>query len=408
MFTQWRIMTNHRSLGARRSILLASAFGLTVGTAAAEGTTAMEDGRVYYKPGSGITAETHDGSFESSVGARLQTRYSYETFEADEAETLSSFQIRAMKLWLKGHAVRKALGYKLQLNYGDGKPNLEDAYAQYTVSKWLVLRVGQFKPPQGRQELTSSGRQRFVDRSLANETFNLGRDVGMQFGGQVADHLLEYRLGVFNGNGPRRKANVGNDHLFAGRVDVNPFGKYKMSEVRWDPELRLNAGGSVAYGKLSAADAGQLDADNDVFDMALDIDGFAPDEFTTAFGESVDVRLTTANLNLAWMGAGLAAEFFHLDVAPETGDSFTATGYYVQAGYALVPKTLGVGAGYSAIESSADNATKAFDASEIQLVINYYLLEHIAKVQADFSLRRDDLHDSADAKIARLQAQIIF
>ena len=109
-----------------------------------------------------------------------------------------------------------------------------------------------------------------------------------------------------------------------------------------------------------------------------------------------------------WHGTANYSRAESQRTAPETGDSFTATGYYVQAGYALVPKTLGVGAGYSAIESSADNATKAFDASEIQLVINYYLLEHIAKVQADFSLRRDDLHDSADAKIARLQAQIIF
>lgn len=364
---------------------------------------------VYYKPGSGITIETENNGFKASIGGRLQVRYTYEDFDDDTGEeNLSSFQVRRMKVWLKGHAFSKDLKYKFQQNFGDGNSVTEDAYFTYRIADPLAVTAGQFKAPQGRQELTSSGKQLFVDRSLANETFNLGRDIGVQASGQFRGHLVEYRFGVFNGNGPNRKENIGNDHMFAARLDVNPLGKFKMDEVSWGEKTPLlNIGGSFAWVKLTEADAGNLNADNDVFDKALDIDKFSSADFLGAFGTELSVRQATANLHAKWMGASFGAEYYRMDADPDAGDDFDASGYYVQGGYMILPKTLGLGVRYSAIDSDDVNASETFDKSEFQVGASYYLAKHNAKVDLDYTRVSDDDEDT-DTNIVRVQAQLIF
>ena len=66
----------------------------------------------------------------------------------------------------------------------------------------LHLRVGQWKRPFSRQQLTSSGKQEFVDRSLTDKAFGAGRDVGMMVHNNFTRAKgLEWAAGVFNGNG---------------------------------------------------------------------------------------------------------------------------------------------------------------------------------------------------------------
>ena len=65
--------------------------------------------------------------------------------------------------------------------------NLQDANIQYDFTggkKAFLLKAGQFKAPFGRQELTSSGNQQFVDRSIASVLFAPARQLGLQIGGQ--------------------------------------------------------------------------------------------------------------------------------------------------------------------------------------------------------------------------------
>ncbi len=139
----------------------------------------------------------------------------------------------------------------------------------------LIVQVGQFKPPQARQELTGAGKQLFPERSLANDTFNLGRDKGVQAAGSFADKLVAYRLGLFNGNGPNT-SNADDNHMVAGRIDINPLGAYAMDEAGWTSDKPLvNLGGSFAWEKVGPNDVGtKFSTDNDVMDVALNLDGF--------------------------------------------------------------------------------------------------------------------------------------
>ncbi|HEX9873755.1 MAG TPA: porin, partial [Deferrimonas sp.] len=299
----------------------------------------------YYEPGKGITVESRDGKYKAHVGGRLQARYTF--LDEDLGQDESTFTIRRMKLWLQGNVFSKNLYYKFQQNFGGGESVTEDAYAGYKFAAPFALQLGQYKAPQSRQELTSSGSQLFVDRSLANDTFNLGRDIGLMAEGQFADHLVEYMVGVFNGNGPNQ-SNPNNQHMAAGRIDINPLGRFKMDEAGWSEEkLLLNLGASYAMETMKPGDMDEIDADNDLLDKALNIDGRSEAFFLANFGNELDWDVWTANLHAKWMGATFGAEYYSLNAEPDLGDDWDADGFYAQAGYQIIPKTLELALRYS-------------------------------------------------------------
>jgi phosphate-selective porin len=358
----------------------------------------------FYKPGRGITVETRDGKFSANVGGRMQVRYTYTDFDDSAVDDSSSFFIQRMKVWLQGNAFHKDLTYRFQHDFRSG--NLEDAYIGYKFAEPFKLTIGQMKPAQARQELNPSSKSLFVERSLANDTFNVGRDLGVQATGSFAEHLVEYRIGGFNGNGPNRN-NGGDDHMVALRLDINPLGEVEMDESSFgDENLLLNIGGSFISSNFVSAAADDVNNDNEVWEQVLG----DPDDvlFAATFGDELEYELYTVNLHSRWRGATFGAEYYFLDAEPDEGGDFDADGYYIQGGYMIIPNTLELAARYSAIESDDGDAPELFDEQQYQLGVNYYLAKHNAKLQADFTHINDDENDDADDNIFRLQAQLIF
>ncbi|BCR03252.1 hypothetical protein DESUT3_03210 [Desulfuromonas versatilis] len=363
---------------------------------------------VSYQPGKGIVAESADGNYRAQIGGYAQLLYTFTDFDSQAKDDTSDFNIRRFKLQLQGNLVSKKFGYKFQGDMKNGFTT-EDAFINYEFAAPFTLQFGQFKPAQARQELTSASRQLFPERSLANDTFNLGRDLGIEASGDIAGKLLEYRVGLFSGNGPNT-SNPDNHHMLAGRLDFNPLGEYKMDEAGWPSDKpKLNLGVSSAWSKISEADvAGNFNRDNDVMDVALNLDGLTAANFTTSFGNDLTWLLWTTNLNATWMGISFASEYYHLNADPDLGDDWNADGYYVQAGYQLIPSKLELGVRYSAIESDDSTASAKFDKSQIQGGVNYYFVKHNAKLQADFTHVDDDLVADNDDNIFRLQAQFSY
>ncbi len=139
---------------------------------------------------------------------------------ANAGDSRGSFRIRRAKFKLEGWfwrppdvapapAIMPRLSYEMQLNWPDvtaaNAPGnmLEDANIAWDPQGKGKFRVvfGQFKVPFGRQEMTSSGNQQFVDRSLVSNEYARGRETGVAVQGAVWSNKLEYRAGVFNGNG---------------------------------------------------------------------------------------------------------------------------------------------------------------------------------------------------------------
>lgn len=363
---------------------------------------------VNYTPGKGLTATSADGNSKMHIGGYAQLLYRFTESDAPGKDNISDFDIRRFKLVVDGNAISKNFGYRLQGDVSSGF-RTEDIYINYKFGAPLVVQVGQFKPPQSRQELTGAGKQLFPERSLANDTFNLGRDQGIQANGSFASKLVDYRLGLFNGNGPNT-SNTDDNHMLAGRIDLNPLGAYAMDEAGWASDKPLvNIGSSFAWEKVGANDVGTgFDKDNDVMDVALNLDSLTATTFTAANGKDLTWLLWTANLNASWMGASFAGEYFSLNADPALGAEWDADGYYLQAGYQVIPQKLELGVRYSAIKSTDVNASAKFDKNETQVGVNYYFAKHDLKLQSDVTLVSDDLAANKDDTIVRVQAQFYY
>lgn len=363
---------------------------------------------IAYTPGKGLTATSADGNSSFNLGGWGQLVYRYTDFDDSTKDAKSDFDIRRFKLVMQGNLYSKNFGYKFQGDVSSGF-RTEDVLINYKFGTPLIVQVGQFKPAQARQELTGAGRQLFPERSLANDTFNLGRDQGIQAAGSFADKLVDYRLGLFNGNGPNT-SNADDNHMFTGRIDFNPLGTYKMDEAGWPSDkLLVNIGGSFAWQKVGSADVGSgFDRDNDVMDVALGLDSLNAAAFSAAYGNELAWLLMTANLNATWMGATFAGEYYTLNADPDLGSDWDADGYYLQASYQVLPEKLELGVRYSAVESTDANASARFDKNETQFGANYYFAKHNLKLQSDITLVSDDLATNKDDTIFRLQAQFYF
>lgn len=362
----------------------------------------------YYKKG--LVVESRDGNYKAKVGGYAQMIYRNTAVDDKTKSDKSDFDIRRFKLQLKGYVVSPRIGYKFQGEMASGFKT-EDAYVNYKFNSALTLQVGQYKPPQARQELTSASKQLFPDRSMANDTFNLGRDQGLQAAGSFADKLVEYRVGIFNGNGPLVK-NPDDKHMYTGRVDINPLGSYKMDEAAWTSDkLLFNLGASFARNTVSALDVegkGKFNTDNDVMEKALGLDGLSSVDFATNYGSDLTWLLWTANLNARCQGFTFAAEYYNLNADPAKGADWDADGYYAQIGYQLIPQRLELGLRRAAIKSTDAVASAKYDKTEIQFGVNYYFAKHGLKLQSDIALVEDDLNQDQDDTLFRLQAQFSY
>ncbi|WP_305044023.1 OprO/OprP family phosphate-selective porin [Geoalkalibacter sp.] len=356
----------------------------------------------YYRPGRGITVESRDGNYTAHIGGRLQARYTFTDVDDPAKENDSDFNIQRLRIDMRGNVYNKNLYYQWQHDFGgSGGATLKDAVLGYKFMNELSLQAGQFKAPTSRQQLTSSGSQMFVDRSLADETFNLGRDRGLMAKGAFADNLVEYMAGVFNGNGENR-SNREDKHLWAARVDINPLGKFDMDEPSFnEPKPLLNIGASYAVQTLVRADTGNVNS-------RLLTNGVRLGDLNLANGEEADLRTATANIHFKWLGLSAAAEYYWANIDPDGKSDWDADGYYLQAGYQIIPETVELALRYSAIDSTDAAALTKYDQNQFQIAAGYYYKKHRAKIQADYTLHKDDLAQNKDDNIFRLQAQVIF
>ncbi len=100
------------------------------------------------------------------------------------------------------------------------------------MGKFRVV-FGQYKVPFGRQQMTSSGNQQFVDRSLVSDEYLRGRDIGVSVQGAVWNNKIEYRAGMFNGNGLNRPSNDNDKFQYNARLMWQPNGNQVLAQRAW-------------------------------------------------------------------------------------------------------------------------------------------------------------------------------
>lgn len=371
-----------------------------------------------YKLGKGFTFTSADEKFQISLGGRFQARYTFTDNDQDASATskdISKWQIQRMKVWLRGHAYTKDLTYLLQVDMVNSSNNLfiDHAYFNYKLIDEAQLLVGQTKVPFGRQWLSSSGAQQFVDRSILSSNFRPGYNIGTMLHGKIVEGLVNYNVAGYGSKG-QGSPNVGNDMSFAARVTVDPFGVMSYDEADLDTSVKpqLSVGSNYYYdrvtaGALSATVTGIAES-NRLNNIGLLSQISLANDFQV--GEKVDVNLYGADVAFKWMGAFATAEYLLGQVEGDvTGAIARSHGYLFQGGYCILPKKLEVAMRYAYLDPNRDTADDL--QSEIGGAVSYYFNKHNLKIQADvrnLHTQRNNGRTPVDAMEYRFQAQVIF
>jgi len=152
--------------------------------------------------------------------------------------TDNTFRMRRVRLSVDG-TLFKGLTYKIQGDFSRS-PMLVDAFVKYKVCDAFSIQLGQFKTPFSIEspinpvnlEIFDYGEsiQKLVGYSDVCGVGSLGRDLGIMATGNLFPikgeegidyHVLNYSLGLFNGNGANTLDN-NNRKDFVGRLEVHP------------------------------------------------------------------------------------------------------------------------------------------------------------------------------------------
>lgn len=360
--------------------------------------------------GSGFRLETRDGNWQTNLQWRAQTRFTT-PYRSDprqvtsfNAEDQSNFEARRLRMKIGGHGFQPWLKYYFEVDLqpsrdvDDSSSNSSARVIDWRIDiakwDWAGIRLGQWKIDLNRERVDSSGRQQFVERSIANRVFTIDRQVGIQLRGHLFKNTpadMRYFAGVFNGEG--RGVNNGDDNMmYMGRLQWNFLGRdlgFRQTDVEYTelPTGSFALAGATTKGactRWSSSGCGNLDGFVKPADAAPD--QYEVDQYVQEF---------------AFKYRGFSAQQEHhvkkiRDAA--TGVRTELTGGYVQAGYFFhhmfpsIPAPLELAARYAYVDEpnatllSFENARE-----EITLGANWFFKGHNNKLTVDYSrLKLDD------------------
>ncbi len=360
------------------------------GVISAEEAAASGPARVSYKHGTRL--EFPEQGFDVKMNLQVQARYSYLDYDESVAgqntgiDDVSSFNLRRVRLSFEGNLLNKQFSYKVQNDFaaGGGGSALKDAWLQWNWDEAAMLRMGQYKVPFSRQELSSSAKLQFIDRSDVSDIFSYGRNRGAMLHGSFGD-AGTYAAGIFNGVSQLSGVSEGenspgldNNLMGAAQVTYN-LGDYgsrdEEGDMRKDGDFAGTMGAAVVYGQ-----GGQtLTAGGSNFNADFD-----------------DVRANVdAGLRVA--GFSLQSEFYYTNISyDDIDDSDTDFyGMYLQTGYMFVPNEWEGAFRFGFINPDQGVID---DRQEYSFVLNYFLDGHNLKLQTGISwdvtnFESDDLTD---------------
>jgi phosphate-selective porin OprO and OprP len=319
------------------------------------------------------------------ISNRLQVRFTQEMPEV--GDDVGSFRIRRMRTKFDGWVYTKNLTYELQFDTAAQTNLLQDANINYDFTngkKTFQLKAGQYKVPFGRQELTSSGSQEFVDRSIVSAEFARGRDIGVQAWGTPMGGKLDWRFGIFNGNGRTVDRNDNDKFQTNARLTWQPFGDVKYSEGDFD-----------STGTPLFAIAAQYESNERPVAAA----GSTP-------AHTADREIVGGDVVFKYKGFFLFAEVFDASTNRSgTVSDFDHDGFHAQAGYFIVPQKLEVALRLAELDPNAN--VNNDEREETGVALGYFFNKHNHKLQADYRQIENQANNQTNDEF-RLQYQLIF
>jgi phosphate-selective porin OprO/OprP len=338
----------------------------------------------------GFEFATTDHRFSLAIGTRLQFLFTNSTYNAGGPADTSSFRIRRAKIYFNGHALLPDLIYKVQIDLA-ASPILNDAYIDWEHFSRAQVWVGQYKVPFNRQQIASTAYLQLVDRAITDQTFSPGRDIGITLHNTPTKELVEYDVGVYNGNGPNTTSNDGTGFLYVGRIvlyPLGPFSYYTEPDYEMTPSLKYGVG--FAYNLNSNA------------------------QITTT--ETANVKTGTIDIVVKFHGVSLIVGLFQRNTNPNHTATpaadivSTGEGINTQASVFVIPRQLEFSGRYAWI--NPDKQVSHDDQMEVGVGMNVYFIDNRLKFQTDFRRIRTQQTTALPATlindVVRAQLQVML
>jgi phosphate-selective porin OprO/OprP len=379
---------------------------------------------------SGFRLETRDGNFRTDLQWRAQTRFTT-PYRSDPRQISSfngedqyNFEARRLRMKIGGHGFQPWIRYYFEVDLqpsrdvDDGSASSSSRVIDWRLDlakwDWGGFRIGQWKIDLNRERVDSSGRQQFVERSIANRVFTMDRQVGVQVRGHLFQNTpadMRYYAGVFNGEG--KSVNNPDDNLmYMGRLQWNFLGR----DLPWrqtDVEFTEQPAGSLAIAgftnkgactRWSSSGCGNLDG----FERPADA---APDQY--------DINQVVQEFAFKYRGFSAQQEYHRKRITDSvSGVQTELTGGYVQAGYFFhylipsIPQPLELAARYAYVdEPNRVDLSLENRREELTIGANWFFAGHNNKITLDYSwLDIDDSQlflEESDNRL-RLQWDVSF
>lgn len=312
--------------------------------------------------------------FISATRQMTLTGYSQVRYQFfNEKGKKDGFDIRRARIDLKG-SITPVLSYRVQADLVD-KPKLIDAYAEIKPVDFISITAGQFKIPFSLENLTSSNKLEMIDRSQVVEALvargkdvignQNGRDIGVQVSGtliKIKDlHLIEYRVGIFNGSG----INV---------ADTANENKDIAARLIFTPVKGISFGGGFYSG----------------WDKAIKPDVAGQSQTRNRYGAEFSYVLSRFSFK---------GEY----ISGKDGRASRA-GWYIQTGYYMVPGKLQILGKYDVYDPNT--STKDNISTNYVFGANY-IFNNWSRLQAFYTIRQEE-GPAIDNNYISIQYQIGF
>ena len=348
-----------------------------------------------------------NGRFSMRIGGQVQVRWVFNFQDTVNDQYRHGFELPHTRLWVGGHLFRPELDIEYFVrgrfqregggaaNSGSqefgGTFNLQDAWLRIPFTTGWSIQAGQFKLPFNREELVESQYQLAVERSMVNESLNIGRSQGieLQYRGRSWRWNLMYSdgaddsLGTFGNligtSPPNTPALIEDVELaFTSRVEYLLAGNWKQFEDLTSPP-------GEEFGVLFGAAA----------HWQLDEQGLPPVGDTAWVG-------WTADASVEWGGANLFFQFIHHYADTRAFGVWNFYGIVVQGGIYLTPKWEAFGRyEWGGINS---NLVTFPDLQAVTFGANYYLDGQDAKWTTDIGIGLGEISDAWNSDIAGTRA----
>jgi len=319
-------------------------------------------------------------------------------------ESVDVFGVHRTRLVFEGFAFTPDINYFVQFRNdtadsttqnipGRSTTQLYDAYITLKQIPWANLRVGQYRTHFGRQEFMSSALLQFVDRNFVAEAFVPNtidrRDQGVTIFSDQEKHPVNYAFGVFNGVGINLNRlslstpGNANELMYVGRITADLMGKpgYPEGDLAYSLTPQMAVGVSYGYNAGLQTNTTGNGSNNQV---SLAIASLGNGRLLNQ--GVVDIGTGGIDAVFKYKGLSLQAEGFfrNINTHDHSKRIGNATGFYVQAGYFVVPRTIEVVGRYSVMDPDTrlghDLITSGVGG------LNWYFSGHEHKLQFDYGV----------------------